>query len=222
MDVQYFLEMVDVKHRHGSNLRAYHTVWKNSPSSENFFHWLEHGEGKDVDLPQCPRDRLEKQQVRYLSPQERFNYLVKVDDAGLFRWAKNGELVETDDKRFRDSPHGVVRVEDDAPRFDCTSHPEKTASDFGSVSSPSSPSPRCDSDKDDEETIRFVQEDHEPEAAVRKSHIKAAAIYDHVASLSVKHDMWIFVGIQIPSKLYTQLMLVQFRSQIRHFASTLV
>lgn len=220
MDVQYFLEMVDVKHRHGSNLRAYHTVWKNSPSSENFFHWLDHGEGKDVDLPQRPRDRLEKQQVRYLSPEERFNYLVKVDDAGFFRWAKNDELVETDDKRFKDSPHGVVRVED-VPRFDGSSHFENTASDSGSVSSPSSPSPRCDSDQGNEETIQFAQDDHEPEAAVRKSHIKAAAIYDHVAS-SVKHDMWIFVSIQIPSKMYTHLMLVQFRSQIRHFASTLV
>ncbi|KAJ5780079.1 hypothetical protein N7457_005239 [Penicillium paradoxum] len=37
MDLQYFLEMVDLKHRHGSNLRWYHSYWRNSSSNENFF-----------------------------------------------------------------------------------------------------------------------------------------------------------------------------------------
>jgi hypothetical protein len=108
MDLPYFLEMVDGKHRHGSHLRAYHAVWKESPSSENFFYWLDYGEGKDVEVPRCSREKLERDQVRYLSPEERLKYLVKVDDAGMFRWAKNDELVQTNSKRFKDSMQGVV------------------------------------------------------------------------------------------------------------------
>lgn len=83
MGLEYFLEMVNSKHRHGSNLRAYHTAWKNSLSNQNFVYWLDYGEGKDVELPQCTRVQLEKDQVQYLSPKERFNYLVNVDDAGI-------------------------------------------------------------------------------------------------------------------------------------------
>lgn len=39
MDLQYWLEAVDLKHRYGSNLRTYHAEWKNSNSPENFFYW---------------------------------------------------------------------------------------------------------------------------------------------------------------------------------------
>ncbi len=60
MGLEYFLEMVNSKHRHGSNLRAYHTSWKSSLSNQNFFYWLDYGEGKDVELPQCTRVQLEK------------------------------------------------------------------------------------------------------------------------------------------------------------------
>lgn len=82
MDLEYFLEMVDTKHRHGSNLRAYHSLWKSSPSRENFFYWLDLGEGRDVEHQRVSRERLERDQVRYLSSGERQNYLVKVDGAG--------------------------------------------------------------------------------------------------------------------------------------------
>jgi hypothetical protein len=40
---------------------------------------LDDGEGKDVDLDVCPRERLERQKVRYLSFEERQAYLVKID-----------------------------------------------------------------------------------------------------------------------------------------------
>lgn len=39
MDLQYWLEAVDLKHRYGSNLRTYHAEWKKSNSPENFFYW---------------------------------------------------------------------------------------------------------------------------------------------------------------------------------------
>ncbi|KAJ5784271.1 uncharacterized protein N7503_009483 [Penicillium pulvis] len=195
MDLPYFLEMVDVKHRHGSNLRAYHNVWKDSPSNENFFYWLDYGEGKDVDLEHRPRERLEKEQIRYLSPEERQNYMVKVDDNGLFRWVKNEELVETDNKRFKDSIHGVVRMDDRTPGFRGNSILETPPSEpeFSSSSS----SPRTPPNDDSLEKAQLTtDQDYELGKAVKKfSHIKPEAIYDHFAGTFSKRDgMWIFVA----------------------------
>lgn len=198
MGLEYFLEMVDSKHRHGSNLRAYHAAWKNSPSSENFFYWLDHGEGKDFELPQCTREQLEKDQVRYLSPEERFNYLVNVDDAGLLRWAKNNELVDTDDKLYKDSIHGVVRVEEEKdPRCgnpdgqDSVPSPAPAPTSSGHLSSSIIPS-----NEQKEEPTLSTREDHELDKAVNNfSRIRPAVIYDHFAgSLSIKDGMWIFVS----------------------------
>ena len=67
MDLQYWLEMVDRKHRYGSNLRTYHRHWKQANTNENFFYWLDEGEGKNIELPNVSRQRLESEQVRYLS-----------------------------------------------------------------------------------------------------------------------------------------------------------
>lgn len=206
LDLQYFLEMVDVKHRHGSNLRAYHMQWKNSPSSENFFYWLDYGAGKEIDLPQCPREKLEKQQVRYLSPEERLNYLVKVDNAGLFRWAKNNELVDTNSRRFKDSLRGVVRVEDDIPRFqgNVESPSQSSPEPVSSPAPESSPNLLGDADEedddddvdDDKNPRTSTREDYELAKAVKKfARVKPAAIYDHLAgSLPTKEGMWIFVS----------------------------
>ncbi|KAH0101305.1 hypothetical protein KCU66_g15005, partial [Aureobasidium melanogenum] len=43
MGIEYFLEMVDQKHRYGSSLRKYHKVWQESDTKENFFYWLDFG-----------------------------------------------------------------------------------------------------------------------------------------------------------------------------------
>ena len=111
MDLPYFLEMVDQKHRYGSNLRSYHAEWKKTDSHENFFYWLDHGEGKDVEIPHCSRERLDREQVRYLSREERMQYLVKVDQQGRLCWRKNGERIDTTIE-YRDSVKGIVPVDD--------------------------------------------------------------------------------------------------------------
>jgi hypothetical protein len=197
MGLEYFLEMVDSKHRHGSNLRAYHAAWKNSPSSQNFFYWLDHGEGKDFELPQCTREQLEKDQVRYLSPEERFNYLVNVDDVGLLRWAKNNELVDTDNKRYKDSVHGVIRVDENIPKHgapsgqDSVTSPASAPTSSGQLSSSIIPG-----NERKEDQVLSTQEDHEFDKAVNNfSRIRPVVIYDHFAgSLSIKDGMWIFVS----------------------------
>ena len=109
MDLQYFLEMVDVKHRYGSNLRTYHEEWKKSDTKENFFYWLDYGEGRFIDCQGCPRERLDREQVRYLSKEERLDYLVKIDKEGRLCWAKNGARIDTTEK-YKDSIHGIVSL----------------------------------------------------------------------------------------------------------------
>lgn len=98
MELQYWLEFVDAKHRHGSNLRKYHQHWQMQDTTQNFFYWLDQGDGKHLDLPECTRERLDTQQVRYLSREERQNYLVEVDAEGRLIWAKNNQKVWTKDE----------------------------------------------------------------------------------------------------------------------------
>jgi hypothetical protein len=199
MDQRYFLEMVDLKHRHGSNLRKYHNYWKNCPSTQNFFYWLDHGEGKDLDLPECPRAKLEHQQVRYLSRDERLNYLVTVDQAGLFRWAKNNELVCTDSTRFKDSLKGVVPIDEDAPQFRGHSeagYPVAYASSSSSSSSQSS----TDEDSADDSRSEQINQGYEEAKGIHKlAHITPSVVRDHFARKPAKRkDMWLFVRRLFP------------------------
>lgn len=195
MDLQYFLEMVDLKHRHGSNLRAYHEEWKKCPTTQNFFYWLDYGDGRNVDLEKRPRERLERAQVRYLSREERGKYLVLVDRAGQFRWAKNGELVNTDGKRFRDSLEGVVPVDDPAPRFRGN---EKvgTSSDTSSVSSMSSASSASSAEGESQDETG--PKDSTGKQVKKKLGAKLphpAAILHHLVGKPSKKEEWIFVCI---------------------------
>ncbi|KAL8708293.1 MAG: hypothetical protein Q9220_006768 [cf. Caloplaca sp. 1 TL-2023] len=114
MDLAYFLEMVDLHHRYGSHLRKYHAVWKKSPTHDNFFYWLDSGEGKDISLENCSREKLDNMKVRYLGREERINYAVEVDPKGKLCWKRNGVRLNTNEE-WRDSIKGIVRIEDDAP-----------------------------------------------------------------------------------------------------------
>lgn len=116
----YLLELVDVKHRYGLNLFVYYQVWKKSPTTpENFFYWLDYGEGRFLDLTEggCPREKLEREQIRYLSPEEQQLYLVVVGSGGRLCWAKNGLPVDTDSTKWRDSVAGIVAVDDPAEDY---------------------------------------------------------------------------------------------------------
>ncbi|KAI9680085.1 MAG: hypothetical protein M1817_005101 [Caeruleum heppii] len=173
MDLQYFLEMVDLKHRYGSNLHAYHDEWKRSSTQENFFYWLDHGEGRRVDLQICPRERLEREQVRYLSREERQHYLVEVDKDGRLCWAKNGERIDTS-VRFRDSVNG-----------------SPTEGRRHSSSSSSTASSGSDAGGD-----HYVG--HPPKDAKASKrmlhHVSAATVLNHLLRKSVRKNTWIFVA----------------------------
>ncbi|KAF3057241.1 hypothetical protein GL218_06128 [Daldinia childiae] len=201
MGLQYFLEMVDLKHRYGSNLRAYHEEWKKSDTNENFFYWLDYGEGRKIALAACPRERLDREQVRYLSREERQYYLVKVDVEGRLVWAKNGMRVDTTE-RWKDSIHGIVPIDDPTPSF--TANGESHVQAKSNVESPTqqhihsgSSSPRFSRDSELEAAMaaKYADPDFDDRKGVRKiRHVSAATIFNKLLRKTVRKNTWIFVA----------------------------
>ncbi|KAK9734222.1 hypothetical protein RND81_04G123900 [Saponaria officinalis] len=70
----HWIEAIDPRHRYGHNLHKYYDEWCNAKSGQPFFYWLDVGDGKDLDLEECPRSKLRKQLIKYLGPQEREDY----------------------------------------------------------------------------------------------------------------------------------------------------
>lgn len=83
LGLQHWLEAIDPKHRYGHNLRFYYEVWIKSSTHEPFYYWLDQGEGKNIDLEQCSRSRLQAELIKYLSPKEREAYEVIIEDGKL-------------------------------------------------------------------------------------------------------------------------------------------
>ncbi|GAA5978260.1 hypothetical protein JCM5350_002243 [Sporobolomyces pararoseus] len=152
MEPQYWLEIVDHEHRYGSNLKYYHQKWNETETDQNFFYWLDHGDGKHLDLEECPRSRLDKERIAYLTAEQREVYRVKVNEQGLLVWAKDGTLLDTS-KYHEDlgaEKGGVVPISEE--RFQEIQREDKekiqrakeeegtsaSSSDFGSSSSSSS------------------------------------------------------------------------------------
>lgn len=117
LEDQNWLEMLDPKHRYGSNLKHYHRYWNTkADTKQNFLHWLDEGEGKDLSLEECPRSKLEDERISYLTADQRRNYMTYIDNdaaspspghldelraqlkhsgKGRLRWCRTGELVNT-------------------------------------------------------------------------------------------------------------------------------
>ncbi|KAI9695650.1 MAG: hypothetical protein M1820_008497 [Bogoriella megaspora] len=193
MDLQYFLEMVDSKHRYGSNLRAYHAEWKKADTNENFFYWLDEGDGRNVELPTVSRERLYREQVRYLSREERQQYLVSVNSQGLLCWAKNGERISTT-VDYKDSVHGIVDKDDSTPTY-------HQANGIGSQEQTHQSDEESTSSSDDASSIvsaegeHYVNHDLKQAKGLKKvQHVSTATILNHLLRKSVKPNSWIFVA----------------------------
>lgn len=191
MGLPYFLEMVDRKHRYGSNLRTYHEEWKKADTRENYFYWLDYGEGRNLDLSSCPRECLDREQVRYLSREERQYYLVKVDSQGRLCWAKNGARIDTTE-RYKDSVHGIVPSDDPTPPFNPEAQPESHGSgedsDSGSHSS-------LESAREADRAAKYATPGLDEVKGMQKvNHISASTIFNRLLRKSVKKNTWIFVA----------------------------
>jgi len=192
MGIRYFLEMVDQKHRYGSNLCRYHEVWKKADTHENFFYWLDYGEGRDVEVEGCPRDRLDREQVRYLSREERQYYLVEVDNEGRLCWAKNGERIDTTEQ-FKDSMHGVVPLNDSTPAFNAAAQPVDSQY-MESISSSSSQS-SLESEREADLAAKYATPGYDNSQGLHKvSQISASTIFNKMMRKSVRKNTWIFVA----------------------------
>ncbi|KAK4231790.1 hypothetical protein QBC38DRAFT_325644, partial [Podospora fimiseda] len=194
MGLQYFLEMVDLKHRYGANLRVYHEAWQQASTNENFFYWLDHGEGRNVDIDICPREVLDREQVRYLSREERQHYLVQVDDKGRLCWAKNGARIDTTEK-WKDSIKGIVPSDDLTPEYVPVS--ESATNFLGDSNSDDSSS--SSSDSSNSETERAARHYANPEYSQAKGvkkikQVSASTIFNKLLRKSVRKNTWIFVA----------------------------
>ncbi|KAK4155544.1 hypothetical protein C8A00DRAFT_41822 [Chaetomidium leptoderma] len=201
MGLQYFLEMVDLKHRYGSNLLVYHEVWKLAETNENFFYWLDHGEGQDLDIEACPRERLDREQVRYLSREERQYYLVNVDDQGRLCWAKNGVRIDTSQK-WKDSVHGIVPSDDPTPAYaplaeNQTTLLGDTTTDSGLSSSRPSSSSSFSSSSSSIISANAARYTNPPGTTTKKKfshHLSGATVVNKLLRKTVRKNTWIFVA----------------------------
>ncbi|KAJ2956431.1 hypothetical protein NQ176_g11320 [Zarea fungicola] len=187
MGLQYFLEMVDLKHRYGSNLQVYHEEWKRSTVQENFFYWLDHGAGRNIELEACPRDQLEREQVRYLSREERQFYLVNVDADGRLCWAKNGARIDTTEQ-FKDSIHGIVPVGDETPAFNPASNTLTDGDDSDSDSS-------AESKREAERAAKYATPEFDNAPGMKRvRHLTASTVFNKLLRKTVRKNTWIFVA----------------------------
>ena len=189
MALSYFLEMVDQKHRYGSNLGVYHEMWKAADTHDNFFHWLDHGDGKNLDVAACPRERLERERVRYLSVEERKYYLVQIDDEGRLCWAKNGERIDTSPK-YRDSLYGVVPIDDPAPSF----RPQSPTEDAASLARTASSAKSIESAAEADRAAKYTTPEFDKAKGPKKlTHLSASTITNRLLRKTVRKNTWIFV-----------------------------
>ena len=196
MDLTYFLEMVDLKHRYGSNLRAYHMEWKNADTHENFFYWLDYGEGRNLDLQMCSRERLDKERVRYLSREERMDYLVQIDNEGKLCWKRNGAKIDTSEE-WRDSIHGIVPKGDATPIYEAEDlaapEAEKERAE-NLLHHEASSDEEVDKEETEEESVQRYADSVTNTKGPRKIlHVSPATILNSLMRKSVKKNTWIFV-----------------------------
>lgn len=186
--------MVDLKHRYGANLRTYHEEWKKSATNENFFYWLDEGEGRLLDVAGCPRERLDRERVRYLSREERLNYLAKINKEGRLVWAKNGARIDTTEK-YKDSIHGIVPDNDPTPPY---TEPDAEAAtglqDQESSADETSDSSAAEGHSNPESARAKKYATPELESMKKVKHVSATTIFDKLLQSSVKRNTWIFVA----------------------------
>ncbi|KXL41665.1 MAG: hypothetical protein FE78DRAFT_116670, partial [Acidomyces sp. 'richmondensis'] len=190
MDLRYFLEMVDERHRYGTNLQVFHEEWLRSKTKLPFFQWLDHGEGRHMDLPGCSREKLDRERIRYLSREERKDYLVRVDDDGRLRWAKNDELITTSTDEFRDSIHGIVRRDSDEPVY----HSEPPEDDDDDIYQDEECVTAIDNDSVDLDERKGHPQVSRIRTPKRHFHVSPATILNHLLRASIKPGTWIYVA----------------------------
>eukprot|EP00123_Amoebidium_parasiticum_P016502 comp23462_c0_seq1/m.39187 comp23462_c0_seq1/g.39187 ORF comp23462_c0_seq1/g.39187 comp23462_c0_seq1/m.39187 type:complete len:280 (-) comp23462_c0_seq1:256-1095(-) len=113
----HWLEAIDSKHRYGSLLKKYFKRWLEEDTDQDFFFWLDHGEGQhcSIDVQKADkfitREDLENSRVKYCTPAERKQYATSVKGDRLV-FAESGATVHTADGVwiFVMDPQGTLYV----------------------------------------------------------------------------------------------------------------
>ncbi|EPS60152.1 hypothetical protein M569_14652, partial [Genlisea aurea] len=91
---QHWIEAIDPRHRYGHCLHYYYEEWCSSRSGQPFFYWLDLGDGREVDLKECPRWKLRQQRIKYLGPNEREQYEYVVAEGKILH-KLTGKMLDT-------------------------------------------------------------------------------------------------------------------------------
>ncbi|XP_011018903.1 PREDICTED: uncharacterized protein LOC105121799 [Populus euphratica] len=91
---QHWIEAIDPRHRYGHVLHLYYEEWSKADSGQPFFYWLDVGDGKELDLKECPRSKLREQCIKYLGPQEREHYEYIISEGKIIH-KQTGDLLDT-------------------------------------------------------------------------------------------------------------------------------
>ncbi|KAG9146586.1 hypothetical protein Leryth_014600 [Lithospermum erythrorhizon] len=95
----HWIEAIDPRHRYGHNLHIYYDEWGNRDTEQPFFYWLDAGDGKEIDLEECPRLRLRQECIKYLGPQEREVYEYEIVEGRVVHKLTGDCLDTTEDKK---------------------------------------------------------------------------------------------------------------------------
>uniref|UniRef100_A0A6M2EHN4 IQ domain-containing protein IQM3 n=1 Tax=Populus davidiana TaxID=266767 RepID=A0A6M2EHN4_9ROSI len=91
---QHWIEAIDPRHRYGHVLHLYYEEWCKADSGQPFFYWLDVGDGKELDLKECPKSKLREQSIKYLGPQEREHYEYIISEGKIIH-KQTGDLLDT-------------------------------------------------------------------------------------------------------------------------------
>ncbi|XP_011041401.1 PREDICTED: uncharacterized protein LOC105137370 [Populus euphratica] len=94
---EHWIEAIDPRHRYGAFLYMYFKKWSETNSSQPFFYWLDVGDGKEVEVEECPRSKLQENSIKYLGPKEREQYECMIIE-GKFFHKQSRNLVDTKGK----------------------------------------------------------------------------------------------------------------------------
>ncbi|KAI9380104.1 hypothetical protein POPTR_016G034100v4 [Populus trichocarpa] len=94
---EHWIEAIDPRHRYGAFLYMYFKKWSETNSSQPFFYWLDVGDGKEVEVEECPRSKLQENGIKYLGPKEREQYECIIIE-GKFFHKQSRNLVDTKGK----------------------------------------------------------------------------------------------------------------------------
>ncbi|KAL7170461.1 hypothetical protein ACSBR2_035357 [Camellia fascicularis] len=98
---QHWIEAIDPRHRYGHCLHMYYEEWCKTDAGQPFFYWLDIGDGKEVELKDCPRSMLRQLCIKYLGPLEREQYEYIVVE---------GKIVHKQSGNFLDTIKGMPRA----------------------------------------------------------------------------------------------------------------